>query len=1016
MLPVIANNDNVTDEDRKKRRATRLSAYDKIEKVVNSATTKPVADSIAVSIIQTFTEDLKKNDSSLIENLIDEEKKLFEDLIKSVTSIQGKTLEEVSKKLQDAIKGLEKLSATGEASGNKQLVDFSNDQKEKLYDQLYKAHGIDKDPTLRERIKEKFVGTPTNPDGTTRGWVQGTSVLRQGASNFSQGFKETFFGGVLKTNEDRRAELRARMDYENKQLAAKEISTETLGNILNPTATTDTYTQGGGEETWQPGSANIAPDTTTKSDLQELKAGGRDTDATFSRSSTQADIEDHWKKLLDLLEDIKKCVCECQCSGGGMDLPIPMPVPTKTPSATRVPTRVPTSVPVAITERTRIPTAIPVSTPALETTRVARPMALPAPAAVEAQGLARQISQTRTSPALGYSPNNGVPLNFETPVREKVPVQAKIEPRTPAQRFYAGEITAEQAAKEVKAERTRAVAEGSQTRGAPTETRTVGRAERTSNTAPRVEPEVAAARERARDSYRPGETREQWTARRRANASEDALQRRLWEQNQKDNWNRARNGFSPSDRPLPANRAPVPATTPANRAPVPATTPANRAPVPATTPANRAPVPATTPVKNMPWYRRAWENVKSRGTSVAEAVKSRGSRVVATARPLLSRAANFVVSKPLGAVGALLESSPTAANDDMRQYHRGTPEQKADFERRQQAFQQEQQRKYGTNRNQLPVAVNDNPRPRAEPVSNRPWYSRAWEATKSGAGRAWEATKSGTGRVLGRAKEIGSGAMDRIRNFGQSYRTWGENSRLGRGITRVADSGFGREVGRVASNPITQGAVKWGGRALGALGVGFDVYNRRKEGQSWGKTAVGVGGSLGGAAAGAAAGAAIGSVVPVVGTAIGGLVGGAIGYWGGGKVADTAYDRVVGTAQPAPRRPVSQAPAAQPQANTRMPPATIASRNGAGEANRNPLAARVQSGQNEDSSIISRSTAAVATARGVAERPIINVPPPTVIQPTPGNDGMPAMVTPHTARPNDSSWLEWQKRRASFAA
>ena len=104
--------------------------------------------------------------------------------------------------------------------------------------------------------------------------------------------------------------------------------------------------------------------------------------------------------------------------------------------------------------------------------------------------------------------------------------------------------------------------------------------------------------------------------------------------------------------------------------------------------------------------------------------------------------------------------------------------------------------------------------------------------------------------------------------------------------------------------------LKYGGRALGAAGVGLDIYDRTTSGQSVGKTAIGVGsglaGSSAGASAGAAIGAAVGSVVPVAGTAAGGiaggLIGGALGYFGGSYVGDKAYDTLAGAKQ----KPIAQ--------------------------------------------------------------------------------------------------------------
>lgn len=95
------------------------------------------------------------------------------------------------------------------------------------------------------------------------------------------------------------------------------------------------------------------------------------------------------------------------------------------------------------------------------------------------------------------------------------------------------------------------------------------------------------------------------------------------------------------------------------------------------------------------------------------------------------------------------------------------------------------------------------------------------------------------------------------------------------------------------------------GGALAIFSAGYDIYDRKKQGQSYtqaiGGTMGGVAGSLvgakGGALAGAALGGAIGTVVPVIGNAVGAAVGGAIGglaggiagYYGGTTLADSVF-------------------------------------------------------------------------------------------------------------------------------
>jgi uncharacterized coiled-coil DUF342 family protein len=100
---------------------------------------------------------------------------------------------------------------------------------------------------------------------------------------------------------------------------------------------------------------------------------------------------------------------------------------------------------------------------------------------------------------------------------------------------------------------------------------------------------------------------------------------------------------------------------------------------------------------------------------------------------------------------------------------------------------------------------------------------------------------------------------------------------------------------------------KFGGKALGILGIGLDAYSRMSSGQSVGQTVAGVGaGAAGGWASaqlGATAGLAFGPGA-VVASPVLGLLGGIGGYMGGGYLAD----KLTGVGQPkvAPPTPEMQ--------------------------------------------------------------------------------------------------------------
>ena len=114
------------------------------------------------------------------------------------------------------------------------------------------------------------------------------------------------------------------------------------------------------------------------------------------------------------------------------------------------------------------------------------------------------------------------------------------------------------------------------------------------------------------------------------------------------------------------------------------------------------------------------------------------------------------------------------------------------------------------------------------------------------------------------------------------------------------------KVGQYMSKVKPASMIKLGG-ALAVFSAGYDIYNRKQQGQSNSQavtgTAGGVAGALlgakGGALAGAAIGGAIGTAVPVIGNivgaavggAIGGLAGGAAGYYAGGAIVDSQFNK-----------------------------------------------------------------------------------------------------------------------------
>lgn len=93
-------------------------------------------------------------------------------------------------------------------------------------------------------------------------------------------------------------------------------------------------------------------------------------------------------------------------------------------------------------------------------------------------------------------------------------------------------------------------------------------------------------------------------------------------------------------------------------------------------------------------------------------------------------------------------------------------------------------------------------------------------------------------------------------------------------------------------------ALKFGGRALGTLGLGWTAYSAFDENRQRGTgTAAAIaGGTAAGALGGAAAGASIGAFGGPLGALAGGLIGGALGAWGGQETSEGIADLL----QPSP--------------------------------------------------------------------------------------------------------------------
>lgn len=838
MLPNI-------EQENTKKGAQKLTPEQRDEilvKVLESVSTesmKSVSDTSVARIVTDFAKSIELANKDLVENLVDEDKTLLKDVVKEISKLQGKNSEDLKRLGVLA----EKILLSADKSGNEKLKGVGERLKESVLQEKFQ----DANATLtgdQDTFKNRFMRNVTGKT-PAEAKVQGTSIFGSVLKDFSYGFRKGLGDSFVK-DEERRERIRAKADYENKKVALAESSASDFGKILDSVNSPDQdkFETGGGEQTTSLSNPDSKPDTASRSDEQELRAGIRDTDPAFSRSATDSidPWETRWADLMDTLNKIKDCVCTCQCTGSGFP-GLPLPVPLPTPVSTKTPVRV--------AERVAATRSIPITATAAEQLSLAKPIAQPTllPSQKVATAKPLQLTQQRAGPTLEE-------LGIKRTVKEKVPVRATAQPvyqskeLSVAERLRTGQISNAEEAKRIHlAER----ASG----------KTIGAAERTTVPGPKVEPEVAAARNRRpNENITTEEGRNNWRARRIAESSEDALLRRLMESGRRNN--------------------------------------------------------STT-----------------------------------------------------GSSGSLVPVRGTTA-------------------------------------------------------PTKPWYSRAWEGTKSAGSRAWDATKRTVSGGWEKAKGLGTSGWNKVTSGAERFGKWSANTRVGQAVVGATESRVGKGISSAASKVANSGAVKWGGRALGVLGAGLDIYNRKKQGQSNTKVAAGVGSGLAGAALGAKAGAVAGGAVGSLffgvgaapGAAIGGFLGGVGGYFAGSGAGDWVYDKITGEkkpaseAKPGDKKPAKVAAVTAPRQNPMAREGVVS-----------PVAAKTMSapttgktagletGRNLDGAVIERGTD--MTAKSAA--PVINVPPPTVIQAPANTQQSPVFGSGRdyiNARPTDNTWLRFQEKRA----
>ena len=654
MLPKIENNN----EGSNTAADQRDDIFNKISASLRTDTLKPIADTSVVKIVTDFTNSLKEANKDLLEDMVEEDKKLLKETVDAISKLQGKTVDSI----KSVHKLAERLILNGQTNNNPQLERVGQKLKESALQEQYKAAGatlFGEDDTLKNRLVRSVTGTTKK-----QAFVQGTSIFGQMRKDASRGFRDGlgFGSNLFVSDEERREDVRQRAEMQNKQVAFAEQSSIDLARALelsgeNPP---DENKTSNGQTTTSLSSSNDKPDSTTKSDTQEVRSGVRDTDKTFSRSATITGEKDHWQELMDILEKIRKCVCECQCgSGMGLPLPLTLPVPVGARGTSRAATAAATGATAAAAEsavaRTATRAAAAAAIPLALTATAAESLALPAPKVAAAAPL--QLTQQRAGVTLEE-------LGLKQTVREKVPVEAvrgQVEPKTAAQKFYSGEMTADQAREAVKANRTKAIAEGTQTKGAAAEPIKVEVVEsKTSNPMKRYNESTDQFRDRKKVEIKESQLQrkiiedtqraktagpkfdksatDRFREAKRAEIAEKEKYRRGLEQQNRNKFTKgvaepvapktvsateaasSPRVAAPAMEPLPSSRAPVPVGS-AAEAPIPS----SRAPVPVATPVTgAAPVTGTAePVK--PFYKRVM-------AGASEAVGTLGRGAVAVGR------------------------------------------------------------------------------------------------------------------------------------------------------------------------------------------------------------------------------------------------------------------------------------------------------------------------------------------------------------------------------------------------
>ena len=335
MLPKLPPaNDNVNSKASEEK---RNEIFNKISAALDTTTVKPIADTVVTKIISKFTISLQESNKDLLETLIDEDKILLKQTIDAISKLQGKNSKELDRLLLLA----EKLILSGQTNKNEKMQGIGEQLRETVQqgkkDTAKDSKGRPILTGEQDTIKNRFIRSMTGitPEQAS---VQGTTVLGHLAKTSSRAFREGM-GSLFVSDKERNKDVEEISDQENKQISIAQQTAAALFKILdssgqpkkNTNSPDNSATESNGEEvTTNLSNPAASIDTATRSDAQELTAGIRDTDSSFSRSSTVTNDpwEQRWKDLLDLMNKIKDCVCSCQCTdqmGQGPEIDIDVP-------------------------------------------------------------------------------------------------------------------------------------------------------------------------------------------------------------------------------------------------------------------------------------------------------------------------------------------------------------------------------------------------------------------------------------------------------------------------------------------------------------------------------------------------------------------------------------------------------------------------------------------------------------------------------------------------------------------